>query len=81
MPLSVVLLSSNGLPRAFGYLGLLLGAVFAITGVATLFTLTLPVAVQMCASVQAIWWLAAAVTLVVRAEPASAKGQALVGAV
>lgn len=81
LPLGCVLLSSTVLPRAFGYLGLLLGGVFAITGVATLFTLTLPVVVQLFASVQAIWWLAAGIALIVRTVPAPAKGQALVSAV
>ncbi|MGC1448750.1 MAG: hypothetical protein WA830_01815 [Candidatus Sulfotelmatobacter sp.] len=66
LPLGLVVLRSPILPRGFGYLGILLGAAFAILGIAFLHTLTLPVAVTAFAGVQALWWLAAAITLMVR---------------
>jgi hypothetical protein len=74
LPLGVVILGSAVLPRAFGYLALGLGAAFAILGVAFLFTLTLPAAVVASASIQALWWLAAAVTLIIRAPMGSSQG-------
>jgi len=66
LPLGIVILGSIVLPRVFGYLALALGAAFVALGVAFLLTLTLPGWVQLFASIQAIWWLAAAVTLIVR---------------
>ncbi|HZU00549.1 MAG TPA: hypothetical protein VFA10_12860, partial [Ktedonobacteraceae bacterium] len=48
-----------------------LGAAFAIAGVVFLFDLTLPVLVQASASIQAFWWLAAAIVLIVRPENTS----------
>jgi len=66
LPLGVVLVRSQVLPRMFGYLALLLAASFAVTGIAFLFTMTLPAPVTAFAGVQALWWLAAAITLLVR---------------
>ena len=84
LPLGVVILGSHVLPRVFGYLALVLGAAFAILGVVTLFTLTLPAAVLAFAGIQTLWWLAAAITLIVRTEKtsdtASVKEQAPAGA-
>ena len=71
LPLGVVILGSRVLPRVFGYLALVLGAAFAILGVVTLFTLTLPTAVLAFAGIQTLWWLAAAITLIVRTEKTS----------
>ena len=71
LPLGVVILGSRVLPRVFGYLALVLGAAFAILGVVFLFTLTLPAAVLAFAGIQTLWWLAAAITLIVRAGTAS----------
>ena len=71
LPLGVVILGSHVLPRVFGYLSLVLGAAFAILGVVTLFTLTLPAAVLAFAGIQTLWWLAAAITLIVRTEKTS----------
>jgi hypothetical protein len=83
LPLGAVILGSRVLPRVFGYLALVLGAAFAILGVVTLFTLTLPVAVLAFAGIQTLWWLAAAITLIVRTEKtsdtASVKEQAPAG--
>jgi hypothetical protein len=66
-------MTGHVLPRVFGYLALVLGAAFAILGVVTLFTLTLPTAVLAFAGIQTLWWLAAAITLIVRSGTASEK--------
>jgi hypothetical protein len=71
LPLGAVILGSRVLPRVFGYLALMLGAAFAILGVVFLFTLTLPAAVLAFAGIQTLWWLAAAITFIVRTEKAS----------
>jgi hypothetical protein len=71
LPLGAVILSSRVLPRVFGYLALMLGAAFAILGVVFLFTLTLPAAVLAFAGLQTLWWLATAITLIVRTEKTS----------
>jgi hypothetical protein len=65
LPLGIVLVGSPILPRLFGYLALVLATVFAALGVIFLLDLTLPGAVTAFAGVQALWWLAAAITLVV----------------
>lgn len=64
LPLGIVLLSSSVLPQVFGYLALLLGIVFAILGITFLLHLTLPAGVTAFAGVQAVWWLAAGITLI-----------------
>jgi len=66
LPLGIVLLNSRILPRLFGHLALALAAAFAALGVTFLLRLTLPGPVTAFAGVQALWWLAAAITLVVR---------------
>jgi hypothetical protein len=66
LPLSAVILGSPVLPRLFGYLAFAIGSTFALAGVATLFTLTLPTPVLAFAGVQALWWAAAAIALIVR---------------
>ena len=66
LPLGVVLLQSAVLPRVFGYLALALAAVFAALGVAYMLRLTLPAFVTGFAGVQAVWWLAASIGLIVR---------------
>ena len=66
LPLGIVLLSSRILPRLFGYLALLLAAAFAGLGVIFLLRLTLPDAVTAFGGVQALWWFAAAIALIVR---------------
>jgi hypothetical protein len=66
LPLGIVLISSRILPRLFGYLALVLAACFATLGVVFLLYLTLPGPVTAFAGVQALWWLAAAITLMVR---------------
>ena len=66
LPLGIVLLSSQVRRGLFGYVVLPLAVVFAALGAIFLFTLTLPDAVTVLAGVQAIWLLAAAITLVAR---------------
>ena len=66
LPLGIVLVNSHVLPRLFGYLALVLAAGFAVLGVTFLLALILPATVTAFAGVQALWWLAAAVTLIVR---------------
>lgn len=68
LPLGIVLIRSTILPRLFGYLALLLAAAFAALGMIFLLTLTLPGPVTAFAGVQALWWLAAAITLIVRSR-------------
>ena len=70
LPLGLVILGSGVLPRILGYLALVLFAVFALAGVFTLLDLTVPPAVQILGSVQALWWLAAAGTLIIHARQA-----------
>lgn len=65
--LGIVILDSRVLPRIFAYLALALGPPFAVLGIIFLTSLVLPVAVQAFASVQALWWLAAAITVIIRA--------------
>lgn len=65
-PLGIVLVGAPILPRAFGYLALLLATAFAALGAIFLLRLTLPGPVTAFAGVQALWWLAAAITLIVR---------------
>ena len=66
LSLGIVLLRSAVLPQLFGYLALALAAVFAALGAGYMLQLTLPAFVLGFAGVQALWWLAAAITLIVR---------------
>jgi len=66
LPLGVILTRSRILPKLFGYLALALAVAFAALGIIFLQRLTLPDAVTAFAGVQAAWWLAAAVALLVR---------------
>ena len=66
LPLGIILVSSPVLPKVFGYLALLLATVFAVLGAAFMLTLTLPAWVTAFAGVQALWWLTAGTTLMVR---------------
>jgi hypothetical protein len=74
-PLGIVLVNSRILPRAFGYVALALAGIFAAIGVVFMLRLTLPASITALAGVQALWWLAAGITLVMRsrclARPAS----------
>jgi hypothetical protein len=75
LPLGLVILGSGVLPRILGYLALALAAGYALAGVFTLFDPTVPAAVQVSAGVApALWWLAAAGTLLIRAREPSTAG-------
>ena len=63
LPLGTVLLSPQVMRGIFGYVVLPLAVVFAALGAIFLFTLTLLDAVTVVAGVQAIWLLAAGITL------------------
>lgn len=63
LPLGAILAGSRLLPRALGYLALVLGGTFALVGMATLTTPALPAPVTALGSIQALWWLAAAFSL------------------
>ena len=66
-----LVLGSGVLPRILGYLALILAAGYALAGVLTLFDSTVPPAVQISAGVlPALWYLAAAGMLVMRARQA-----------
>lgn len=68
VPLGVVILTSHAsrpLPRIFGYLAYLLGAVFVLVGIVGLYA-PLQTVGDILGSVQGVWWLCAAVTLLVR---------------
>ncbi|HEV2397401.1 MAG TPA: hypothetical protein VGS27_10710 [Candidatus Sulfotelmatobacter sp.] len=66
LPLGVILVGSRILPKVFGYLALALAIAFAVLGVIFLERLTLPNAVTAFAGVQAAWWFAAALALIVK---------------
>ncbi|HKU25527.1 MAG TPA: hypothetical protein VJQ54_08655, partial [Candidatus Sulfotelmatobacter sp.] len=74
LPLGIVLVGSRIIPRAIGYLALALGGIFALVGVASLLTLTLPASVTSLGSIQALWWLAAAFSLLFRSRKISTFG-------
>lgn len=64
LSLGTILLSSHLLPRAFGYLAFGLGIAFAVVGLVGLFTTSLLTIIVL--SLQALWILAAAITLLIR---------------
>jgi hypothetical protein len=68
VPLGLVVLGSDVLPRILGYLAVVLGAVFALVGVVTLLDQVVPSAADIAASLQTLWWLAAAGILIRRAR-------------
>lgn len=74
LPLGIVLVGSRVIPRSIGYLALALGGMFALVGVASLLTLTLPASVTSLGSIQALWWLAAAFSLLFRSRNISTFG-------
>jgi hypothetical protein len=67
IPLGLVLLDSDVLPKSFGRLAIFLGLLFGILGIVFLLRLILPVWVTASAGLQALWWLAAAIAMIVRA--------------
>jgi hypothetical protein len=81
LPLGLVIVGSLVLPRILGYLALVLAAGYVLAGVFTLFDSTIPPAVQVAAGfAPALWWLAAAGTLLIRARQAPSTGSLPSGA-
>jgi len=64
LPLGAIILGSSVLPRVFGYVALLLGAVLQALGLVGLFT-PLQSLIDVLLIVQGVWFIAAAVALVV----------------
>ena len=77
LPLGVLLLRSRVLPSAFAWTALLLGATFAILGLLTIRDLVLPTPVTAFAAVQALWWFAAGVALIIRSNRLPIEDEAL----
>jgi len=71
--LGVMLLNSGVLSKIFAYAAIVLGFAFAALGVFFLTTLVLPLWVTACGGAQAIWWLAASISLIKRAGEISAQ--------
>lgn len=68
LPLGMILWKSDLLPKLFAYLAIALAGLFAALGVIFMLTVRLPDSVTACGAVQAVWWLAAACTLIVRSK-------------
>ena len=68
LALGTILLGSGLLPRVFGFLAFGLGIAFAVVGLVALFTT--PILTIVVLSLQALWVLAAAITLLVQARTA-----------
>jgi hypothetical protein len=61
IPLGMVVLGSNALPKWMGWSAIFMGILFAILGIVYLFVLVLPFWVTAIAGIQAIWWLIASI--------------------
>ncbi len=68
IPLGIVLRNSNVLPKLFSWLAIGMGIFFGILGIVFLFHLILPIWVTAIAGVQAFWWLASSIIVVVRSK-------------
>ena len=66
LPLGIILRGSDVLPKLFGYLAIALAILFFALGAIYMLTLTLPDPVTALGAVQALWWLAAGVALILR---------------
>lgn len=65
-PLAVIILGSHIIPRVFGYVALGLGSAFAILGMLALFS-PIQYIVDYLAYTQGLWWLSAAIALLISA--------------
>lgn len=78
LALGVILVGTRILPRAFGYIALFLGVVFAIAGLVGLFTTPLLTLIPL--ALQGLWIIAAAITMLFQSptaqKPAAAEAQA-----
>jgi len=77
LSLGAVLLSSTLLPRVFGYLSLALGILYAVVGLAGLFTSPLLTLIPL--GLQAFWILAVAIALIFQAPEIARLSQASSG--
>lgn len=68
LPLGMILRASDVFPKLFGYLAIALAILFSTVGVVYMQTLTLPDPVTALGAVQALWWLGAAVALILRSN-------------
>ena len=66
LPLGIILRGSDVLPKFFGHLAIVLAILFFAFGAIYMLTLTLPDPVTALGAVQALWWLAAAIALILR---------------
>lgn len=70
LPLGFILIRSDVLPKVFGYLALGLATAFLFLAGVFLLHLILPDRVTAFAAIQALWWLAAAITVAIRTPKA-----------
>jgi hypothetical protein len=68
IPLGIVLRHSDILPKWFSWLAIGIGVFFGILGIVFLLHLILPVWVTAIAGIQAFWWLASSILLVIRTK-------------
>ncbi len=68
IPLGMVLRHSDILPKWFGWMAIGIGIFFGILGIVFLFRLILPVWVTAIAGIQAFWWLASSILVVIRTQ-------------
>jgi hypothetical protein len=68
IPLGMVLRHSDILPKWFGWLAIGIGIFFGILGIVFLVRLILPVWVTAIAGIQAFWWLASSILVVIRTQ-------------
>ncbi|HZO71554.1 MAG TPA: DUF4386 family protein [Ktedonobacteraceae bacterium] len=65
LPLGWIIVNSRVLPRPLGYLAFVLGGLFVVLGLPVLFVPSIQTVVNILSIIQGVWWLAAAVTLLV----------------
>jgi hypothetical protein len=68
IPLGMVLRKSGILPKLFSWLAIGIGIFFGILGIVFLLRLILPVWVTAIAGIQALWWLAASIMMIIRTK-------------
>jgi hypothetical protein len=73
LPLAFVILNSKVLPQVFGYTAIVLAVAFIVVGITSLHKLILSPLDTSLAGIQALWWLAAAIVLWMRAKNSNGK--------
>jgi len=68
LPLGFVIFSSNILPKIFGYLATILTLAFVAVGISSLYRLILSSLDTSLAAIQALWWMAVAIVLIIRSK-------------